>query len=86
MTGLQVHVIKQLSVGLYAAKNYVKSPAQGAATTVYAALSKESEGTGEGYLEDCQEGEKTEDPSQLAMQYHPWAYNEKGEKKLWVDS
>lgn len=86
MTGLQVHVIDQLSAGLDAARHYMKSPEQGAATTVYAALSKEWEGKGGRYLEDCQESEKTEDPSPLAVGYHPRAYNEEGEKKLWADS
>lgn len=86
MTGLQVHVIDQISAGLDAARDYMKSPEQGAATTVYAALSKEWEGRGGRYLEDCQESEKTDDPSPLAMGYHPRAYNEEGEKKLWADS
>lgn len=87
MTGLQVHVIDQISAGLDdAARNYIKSPEQGAATTVYAALSKDWEGRGGRYLEDCQEAEKTEDPSPIAAGYHPRAYNEEGEKKLWGDS
>lgn len=86
MTGLQVHVIDQLSAGLDAARNYMKSPEQGAATTVYAALSREWEGRGGRYLEDCQESGKTEDPSPLAVGYHPRAYNEEGEKRLWADS
>lgn len=86
MTGLQVHVIDQLSAGLDAARNYMKSPEQGAATTVYAALSREWEGRGGRYLEDCQESGKTEDPSPLAVGYHPGAYNEEGEKRLWADS
>ena len=86
MTGLQVHVIDQISAGLDEARNYMKSPEQGAATTVYAALSKEWEGRGGRYLEDCQEGERTDDPSPLAVGFHPRAYNEEGEKKLWRDS
>lgn len=86
MTGLQVHVMDQLSAGMDAARYYMKSPEQGAATTVYAALSKEWEGRGGRYLEDCQEAEETDDPSPLAMGYHPRAYNDGGEKKLWADS
>ena len=86
MTGLQVHVMDQLSAGLDAMRDYMKSPEQGAATTVYAALSKEWEGSGGRYLEDCQESGKTEDPWPLAVGYHPRAYNEEGEKKLWADS
>ena len=86
MTGLQVHVMDQISAGMDASRNYMKSPEQGAATTVYAALSKDWEGRGGRYLEDCQEADKTEDPSPLAAGYHPRAYNEEGEKKLWADS
>ena len=86
MTGLQVHVIDQLKAALDAAKDHMKSPEQGAATTVYAALSKDWEGKGGRYLEDCQESEKTNDPSPTATGYHPRAYNEEGEKRLWADS
>lgn len=86
MTGLQVHVMDQLSAGMDAARYYMKSPEQGAATTVYAALSKEWEGRGGRYLEDCQEAEETDEPSPLAVGYHPRAYNDEGEKKLWADS
>ncbi|CAD6575606.1 MAG: hypothetical protein ASARMPREDX12_007391 [Alectoria sarmentosa] len=86
MTGLQVHVRDQIAAGLDAARNYMKSPEQGAATTVYAALSQEWEGKGGRYLEDCQEAEETDDASPLAAGYHPRAYNEEGEKKLWADS
>ena len=86
MTGLQVHVIDQISKSLDGVQNYMKSPQQGAATTVYAALSKEWEGRGGRYLEDCQEGQETNDPSPIALGHHPRAYNEQGEKKLWSDS
>lgn len=44
VTGLQVHVIDQISDALDAPRNYMKSPEQDAATTVYAALSKEWQG------------------------------------------
>ena len=54
-TGLQVHVEDQLAAAMEAAKDMMKSPEQGAATTVYGALSKEWEGRGGRYLEDCQE-------------------------------
>ena len=86
MTGLQVHVIDQISKSLDGSRHYMKSPQQGAATTVYAALSKEWEGRGGRYLEDCQEGQETSDSSPIALGYHPRAYNEQGEKKLWSDS
>ena len=86
MTGLQVHVADQLAASLEAAKNFMKSPEQGAATTVYAALSKEWEGKGGRYLEDCQEAAEVDAGASHAAGYHPRAYNEEGEKQLWADS
>ena len=85
-TGLQVHVQEQLAASMEAAKDYMKSPEQGAATTVYAALSKEWEGRGGRYLEDCQEAREVDGAAPGALGYHPRAYNEEGEKKLWADS
>ena len=41
--------------------NVLKSPAQGAATTVYAAISKEWANKGGKYLEDCEESKPGED-------------------------
>ncbi|KAH7374440.1 short chain dehydrogenase [Plectosphaerella cucumerina] len=61
--------------------NFLKSTSQGAATTIYAALSKEWEGKGGKYLEDCQEA---------GNQVVPWvkgvvkeAFNEENEDRLW---
>lgn len=87
MTGLQKHVpglaemTKQEAV-----RKMMKSPEQGAATTVYAALSKEWEGRGGKYLEDCGEAELTASTDALSKGYAPHAYDEKAEKKLWTDS
>jgi NAD(P)-dependent dehydrogenase (short-subunit alcohol dehydrogenase family) len=60
-TGLQVHVAEQL--GSVTSNNphvskYMKSVEQGAATSVYAALSKEWEGRGGRYLSNCEEQEE----------------------------
>ena len=85
-TGLQVHVEDQLAAALEAAKDLMKSPEQGAATTVYAALSKEWEGRGGRYLENCQEAAEVESDTLGASGYHPRAYDEEGEKRLWADS
>lgn len=61
----------------------MKSPEQGAATTVYAAVSNEWEGKGGRYLEDCDEAQ----PHAGGMAgYAAWAYDPKSEKKLWADS
>ncbi|KAL3441991.1 hypothetical protein BJX65DRAFT_299362 [Aspergillus insuetus] len=66
-------------------KYYWKSPAQGAATTVWGALAKELEGTGGKYLDDCQIA-GPHDPARSGSQgpgYESWAYNPEGEGKLW---
>lgn len=65
----------------------MKSAAQGAATSVFAALSKEWEGKGGIYLENCAESPpvpKGHKPTDAG--YVPHAYDEKGEKRLWADS
>ncbi|KAF4468340.1 ww domain-containing oxidoreductase [Fusarium albosuccineum] len=70
-------------------KRRIKSPAQGAATTLYAALSKEWEGRGGRYLYDCHEAGPA-DPNAGTMStdngYAPWAYDEEKAAKLWVES
>ena len=89
MTGLQVHVPDEVKDGWIKdaeAGKYMKSPEQGAATTVYAALSKEWEGKGGRYLEDCGEAAQSEGNSALSLGHASHAYNEQGEKKLWADS
>lgn len=63
-------------------KKTMKSPEQGAATTVWAAIGREWEGRGGKYLNDCsvactpQEGE-------VNLGYAPHAYDEEAAKKLW---
>jgi len=90
MSGLQTHVpdsVKEEWGKNPAIGNYMKSPAQGAATTVWAAVGKEWSGKGGNYLEDCGEAGPCEDVSNiLALGYAPHAYNEEGEKRLWKDS
>lgn len=68
---------------------YYKNPAQGAATSVYAALSEEWKHKGGKYLSDCVEQPPfpEDDPNWLSMNsdgYKPWAYDEASEKKLWA--
>lgn len=90
MSGLQKHVPDEVKAGWStdeAALRYMKNSAQGAATTVYAALSGEWEGKGGKYLEDC--GESTavkEGYSAIGLGYVPHAYDAEGEKRLWADS
>ncbi|KIL93881.1 hypothetical protein FAVG1_02443 [Fusarium avenaceum] len=68
---------------------HLKSPSQGAATTVYAALSKDWEGRGGTYLSNCAEEPPLEpgvDPVSVHPGYAPWIYNEDLESKLWDES
>lgn len=94
-TQLQKHIPDELKAQWAEApevKWYMKSPAQGAATSVYAAVSKEWEGTGGKYLSDC-EVQEAFDPRRADNQfgigddgYETWAYNEENEEQLWKDS
>ena len=63
----------------------MKSPEQGAATTVWAAISKDWESKGGVYLEDCDVSPPLQagDVSPLAKGYNPWAYDEAAAKQLW---
>lgn len=68
------------------AQNGFKNAPQGAATTVYAAVSKEWEGRGGKYLNNCVVD--TPIPAgipwqQIASGHAPWAYDEESAKKLW---
>ncbi|KAK2602164.1 hypothetical protein N8I77_008718 [Diaporthe amygdali] len=69
-------------------QNRRKSIPQGAATTVYAALSKEWEGRGGKYLSNLVE----QGPADMAkvtqgdIGYAPWAYDEDAAKELWIKS
>ncbi|OBT48198.1 hypothetical protein VE00_01088 [Pseudogymnoascus sp. WSF 3629] len=67
--------------------NMMKSVEQGAATTVWAAVAKELEGSGGKYLEDCQIS-KPYEPSagQWGPGYASWAYDSEKEAKLWAMS
>ncbi|KAL3454999.1 short-chain dehydrogenase [Aspergillus heterothallicus] len=62
----------------------VKSPEQGAATTVWAAVGKEWEGRGGRYLENCGEaGEGVDDGQIFGTGFVPRTYDDAGERKLW---
>lgn len=65
-------------------RKYGKSPAQGAATTMTAALGKEWEGKGGVYLEDCQEAGPIPEGGTLAVGVAPYAFDPEGEKNLWA--
>jgi NAD(P)-dependent dehydrogenase (short-subunit alcohol dehydrogenase family) len=98
-TGLQVHVEEMMAQYKDdpAALNYMKSPAQGASTSVYAALSEEWKNKGGRYLADCEEQLEYGKKAKAAEGrdtvlgrnddgYKSWAYDQEGEEKLWKDS
>ncbi|KAJ0161328.1 WW domain-containing oxidoreductase [Colletotrichum tanaceti] len=64
----------------------MKSVPQGAATTVYAALSKEWEGRGGRYLADLVEQGPAPESGNVRSGYAPWAYDEAAAKELWEKS
>jgi NAD(P)-dependent dehydrogenase (short-subunit alcohol dehydrogenase family) len=65
----------------------LKSPEQGAATTVIAAVGKEWEGKGGRYLEDCDEAKRGEDDNDIyGVGYVRQTYDRKNEERLWKDS
>lgn len=64
----------------------LKSPQQGAATTVWAAVSKDWEGRGGRYLEDCSEAAPAAADDLYAPGYTEKAYDVPTEKRLWVES
>src|SRR6185437_16503234 len=64
-----------------------KTPEQGASTSVWAAVSKDLEGKGGKYLDDCQiMGPVPEGGNWYANGYGSWAYDEEKEGKMWKKS
>lgn len=90
MTGLQVHVDPATAASWNKDMRLWRSTEQGAATTVYAALSAEWEGRGGRYLADCVEQGPMVPGNPIIVigdeGYAPWAYDVESAKKLWEDS
>ncbi|MCJ1443424.1 MAG: hypothetical protein MMC23_003922 [Stictis urceolatum] len=64
-----------------------KSPKQGAATTVLAAVGREWENKGGKYLEDCEEAKRGEDDNDVfGVGYVRQTYDPENEDRLWNDS
>ncbi|PSN61303.1 short-chain dehydrogenase [Corynespora cassiicola Philippines] len=86
-TGLQVHVPKEqmeMWSKMDKVREMMKSPEQGAATQVWAAVAKEWEGKGGVYLEDCQVSKPVKEGyTPLDPGYEKHVYDEEGAKKLW---
>jgi NAD(P)-dependent dehydrogenase (short-subunit alcohol dehydrogenase family) len=91
ITGLYTHVTQAEMDATFTPELllYNKSPAQGAATSVYAALAEEWKDKGGRFLSDCMEQGPVVGNPPLGVDgdgYKPWAYDEEGEKRLWTDS
>jgi NAD(P)-dependent dehydrogenase (short-subunit alcohol dehydrogenase family) len=89
-TPLQKH-LSAAEVASWAANEAVgkmmKSPEQGAATTVWAAIGKEWENKGGMYLSDCAETKRGADDGDVTgAGYVSHTYNAEGEVRLWEDS
>lgn len=89
-TDLQVHVpaeMKERWMSDPETMRFTKSPAQGAATTVYAAVGKDWEGKGGKYLEDCAVAEPISGPeARGARGVAEHAYDEEKEARLWKEA
>jgi hypothetical protein len=65
----------------------LKSVEQGAATTVLAAISKDWEGKGGKFLQDCKEAERGEDNGNaFGVGFVKQTYDPETEARLWRDS
>lgn len=65
----------------------MKSPEQGAATSVWAAIGKEWEGRGGRYLNDVAEAQPAgPDDLTFGLGFVPYAFDEEAAKRLWEDS
>lgn len=88
-TGLQTHVGEKMRE-MWAkpeVQKYFKNVEQGAATQVFAAVSKEWEGKGGRYLEDCDESPPFTGGDGVGHAgYAPHAYDKGEEDRLWRDS
>ena len=64
----------------------MKRSDQGAATTVWAAVSREWEGKGGQYLEDLGLGKPAQDPPLPLSGYAPYVFDAEGAARLWTES
>jgi NAD(P)-dependent dehydrogenase (short-subunit alcohol dehydrogenase family) len=86
-TPLQKHLSAEVIASMSndeALAKAMKSPQQGAATTVWAATSKDLNGMGGKYLEDCKIARAwTEADGQYGEGHAAWAYDAEKEEKFW---
>ncbi|KIW84123.1 hypothetical protein Z517_03370 [Fonsecaea pedrosoi CBS 271.37] len=85
-TGLASHMDVSAIVAIPEVQRCLKSVAQGAATTVLAAVDKELEGTGGKFLDDCAVSPPFPEGATdvlWAPGYAPWCYDVDDAKRLW---
>jgi NAD(P)-dependent dehydrogenase (short-subunit alcohol dehydrogenase family) len=88
LTGLQKHMSReeQMALGWFDAEGKpnprFKSTAQGAATSIWAAVAPELEGVGGRYLEDCAIAEPWSEERPMSG-YLPYALNADDARRLW---
>ncbi|KIW11716.1 hypothetical protein PV08_11018 [Exophiala spinifera] len=89
-TNLSRHIGREFAeqiMSLETVAKVLKSPEQGAATTVLAAVGKEWEDNGGKYLEDCEEAKRGEDDGDVfGTGYVRQTYDPDNELRLWKDS
>ena len=87
MTNLQRHVPQETkdgwAEGIEAGRIVLKTPQQGAATTLVAAVAPEFAGVGGRYLEDCNESETVTDDAKVQSGVRRWAVDPIAAARLW---
>ena len=87
MTRLQRHVSQEVrdgwEEGLAAGRFTLKTPQQGAATSLVAAVAPELEGVGGRYLEDCNESETVANDATVQRGVREWALDPAAASRLW---
>ncbi len=87
MTNLQRHVPQAVKDGWMAAvaagSITLKTPQQGAATSLVAAVAAEFSGIGGRYLEDCNEAETVADDAEASSGVRAWALDPDSAERLW---
>lgn len=84
MSNLQKYVTEEEKSGWQTPEiqRFLKNTEQGAATTVYAAISRDWEGKGGKYLEDCRVA-TSDNIVETMVGVKPYAYDENKENRLW---
>ncbi len=87
MTNLQRYVTQEVKDGWQRMQDegraVFKTPEQGAATSLVAAVAPELEGTGGHYLEDCNESETVADDAHVGRGVRAWAVDPENARRLW---